>query len=79
VQVKQLKGLFLADAVRDAWASENLSGDASRSCDSKLPKAALVPLNEPLPYRCAIGTNVYTPTISVRDERGSIEFVSVED
>ena len=79
VQVKQLKGLFLADAVRDAWASENLSGDAPRSCDGKLPRAALVPLNEPLPYRCAFGTNVYTPTISMRDDHCYLEFNSLED
>jgi hypothetical protein len=75
LEVRQLEGLILADAVRDAWASDNHDGPLS--CDSSIPKATLVPLDKPTPYRCAAGTSVYTVRITSGNNTSHMWFESV--
>jgi hypothetical protein len=79
LEVKQQEGLILADAARDAWASENHGSDGALTCDSGIPKAVLVPLDQPTPYRCAVGTTVYTVRISSGDNTSRLWFERVRD
>ncbi|MBP2322822.1 hypothetical protein JOF56_003207 [Kibdelosporangium banguiense] len=76
LEVRQMEGLLLAEAVRDAWASEKNEGPLS--CDSGIPTATLVPLDQPTPYRCASGTNVYTVRITRGDNTSHMWFESVK-
>lgn len=79
LEVKQQQALLLADAVRDAWSFENSGNDSPRSCDSNIPKATLVPIDKTTPYRCAIGTSVYTVTISSGDNTSHMWFESAKN
>jgi hypothetical protein len=74
MKVRQLQGLLLATAVRDAWSVERKSGDRPLSCEAGMPEVALVPLDTPTPYRCASGTDLYTVRVEIQGDTSRIAF-----
>jgi hypothetical protein len=72
LQAAQLKGLIVAAEVREAWGQRYIEdafatpseGD-TLTCDRSIPKAIVVALNAPTPYRCIVAGSVYYAEISV--------------
>lgn len=77
LKVRQLEGLLLAPAVRDAWSVERRASDRPLSCEASIPEAALVPLDTESPYRCAVGTDLYRVWIEIQGDTSRIAFTPV--
>lgn len=74
VGVRQLRGLLLASAIRDAWADGRRQSGERLSCEAGMPAAGLVTLDGPTPYRCAVGSRVFQVRIEVRGRDSRIAF-----
>lgn len=74
LRVRQVQGLVVAAAVRDAWAFEMRSSDRPLSCDAGIPPATLVPMDTATPHRCAVGADIYTVRIETQGETSRIAF-----